>query len=37
MLRLDFYNPLQQCASDATARAMQDVKSRSTTSAIVRL
>lgn len=37
MLRLDFYNPLQQCASDATARAMQDVKSRSTNSAIVRL
>jgi len=37
MLRLDFYNPLQQCAHDATARAMEDVKSRSTTSAIVRL
>ena len=37
MLRLDFYNPLQQCARDATARAMEDVKSRSTTSALVRL
>lgn len=37
LLRLDFYNPLQQCAHDATARAMEDVKSRSTTSAIVRL
>ena len=37
MLRLDFYNPLQQCTSDATDRAMEDVKSRSTNSAIVRL
>jgi UrcA family protein len=37
MLRLDFYNPLQQCFHDATARAMEDVKSRSTNSAIVRL
>ena len=37
MLRLDFYNPLQQCAHDATARAMEEVKSRSTNSEIVRL
>ena len=37
MLGLDIYNPVQQCAHDATARAMQNVKSRSTGSAIVRL
>ena len=37
MLRLDFYNPLQECIHFATDRAMEDVKSRGTSSAIVRL
>ena len=37
MLRLDFYNPLQQCVHFVTDRAMDDVKSRSPNSAIVRL
>ena len=37
MLRLDFYNPLQQCVHFATDRAMEDVKSRGTSSAVVRL
>ena len=34
---LDSHNPVQQCAKAATARAMADVNSRSTTAAIVRL
>jgi len=34
---LDSHNPVQQCARAATARAMADVNSRSTTAAIVRL
>jgi UrcA family protein len=34
---LDSHNPLQQCMSAATARAMADVHSRSMTAAIVRL
>jgi UrcA family protein len=34
---LDTHNPVQQCARAATARAMADVNSRSTTAAIVRL
>ena len=37
MLRLDFYNPLQECIHFATDRAMEDVKSRGTSSAVVRL
>jgi UrcA family protein len=37
MLRLDFYNPLRQCFHDVAERAMQEVKSRSTNSEIVRL
>jgi len=37
MLRLDFYNPLQQCVHFATESAMEDVKSRGTSSAVVRL
>jgi UrcA family protein len=37
MLRLDFYNPLQQCVQFVTDRAMDDVKSRSKNSAIVQL
>jgi UrcA family protein len=37
MLRLDFYNPMQQCVHFVTDRAMDDVKSRVTNSAIVRL
>jgi len=34
---LDSHNPVQQCAKAATARAMTDVNSRSTTAAIVSL
>lgn len=34
---LDMHNPLQQCMSAATARAMADVNSRPMTAAIVRL
>jgi UrcA family protein len=34
---LDSHNPVQQCAKAATARAMADVNSRSTTAAIVSL
>jgi UrcA family protein len=37
MLRLDFYNPLRQCFHDVAERAMEEVKSRSTNSKIVRL
>ena len=37
MLRLDFYNPLRQCFHDVAERAMEEVKSRSTNSEIVRL
>lgn len=34
---LDAHNPVQQCAKAATARAMADVNSRSTTESVVRL
>ena len=37
LLSLDFHNPLQRCANDATARAMEDVNARSLTAATVRL
>jgi UrcA family protein len=37
LLALDFHNPLQRCANDATARAMADVNARSVTVASVRL
>ena len=37
LLGLDFHNPVQRCADDATARAMTDVNARSVTVASVRL
>lgn len=35
LLALDFHNPVQRCADDATARAMTDVNARSVTVASV--
>jgi UrcA family protein len=36
LLALDFYDPMQRCVSDATTRAIADVKARSVTVASVR-